>query len=214
MPKIITREGAIALGLKRYFTGEPCKHGHVCERYLSGQCVDCQRAHSRRQHAANPEKHRAESRKRYAANPEKHRAYSREWRAENPEIKREAGRKWAAANPEKRRAASRKHYAANPDKSLNRIREWNAAHPEKKRAAWRLWKATNLEKLREISRNSSRNYRATHSLMRDILLEMGLIRKEDTPAEQRGLVRAYVKLGLLNREEIEEWLNTKTLKKA
>jgi hypothetical protein len=42
--KIITREEARAKGLKRFFTGEPCLHGHVCERGVSnGYCVDCNR---------------------------------------------------------------------------------------------------------------------------------------------------------------------------
>jgi hypothetical protein len=31
----IGRDEAKALGLKRFFTGKPCKHGHVAERGLS-----------------------------------------------------------------------------------------------------------------------------------------------------------------------------------
>jgi len=39
---IISRDNAHALGLKRYFTGEPCKRGHVVERYVStGACKSC-----------------------------------------------------------------------------------------------------------------------------------------------------------------------------
>lgn len=42
--KIITRKAALAAGLKRYFTGQPCKHGHTAERYiLSKSCVICVR---------------------------------------------------------------------------------------------------------------------------------------------------------------------------
>jgi len=40
--EIITRKEAQEKGLPRYFTGKPCKRGHVCERYsLRGACVDC-----------------------------------------------------------------------------------------------------------------------------------------------------------------------------
>jgi hypothetical protein len=40
----ITRKQALALGLKRYFTGKPCCHGHVVERLASaGTCVECRR---------------------------------------------------------------------------------------------------------------------------------------------------------------------------
>lgn len=41
---IIKRAAAQASGLKRYFTGKPCKHGHVAERQVSDkQCLDCKR---------------------------------------------------------------------------------------------------------------------------------------------------------------------------
>ena len=41
--EIITRDEAKARGLKRYFTGKPCKHGHVALRFTSGgNCARCQ----------------------------------------------------------------------------------------------------------------------------------------------------------------------------
>ncbi len=42
MPNIISRKDAKAYGLVRYFTGKPCKHGHVAERHTcNSSCVDC-----------------------------------------------------------------------------------------------------------------------------------------------------------------------------
>lgn len=42
--KIITRKEAKLLGLRRYFTGLPCKHGHIAQREISnGCCVECKR---------------------------------------------------------------------------------------------------------------------------------------------------------------------------
>ena len=39
---IVTREEALALGLNKYFTGNPCKRGHVAFRYLPGNsCSEC-----------------------------------------------------------------------------------------------------------------------------------------------------------------------------
>jgi hypothetical protein len=39
---IITHKEARQLGLPKYFTGKPCKHGHISERYtLGGTCVTC-----------------------------------------------------------------------------------------------------------------------------------------------------------------------------
>lgn len=40
--KIIKRKQAILQGLTRYFTGKPCKRGHLVERYVStGTCLNC-----------------------------------------------------------------------------------------------------------------------------------------------------------------------------
>lgn len=43
-----SREEAAALGVRRYFSGEPCPHGHVAHRYTqNGYCVECQRVANR-----------------------------------------------------------------------------------------------------------------------------------------------------------------------
>jgi hypothetical protein len=42
--KIVSRKDATVRGLKKYFTGKPCKKsGHVCERALNGNCVACKK---------------------------------------------------------------------------------------------------------------------------------------------------------------------------
>jgi hypothetical protein len=35
MPEIIVRKEALAKGLKGFFTGKPCKRGHVVERRVT-----------------------------------------------------------------------------------------------------------------------------------------------------------------------------------
>jgi len=39
LPK--TRAEAKASGAKYYFTGEPCKHGHIAPRKTKGACIEC-----------------------------------------------------------------------------------------------------------------------------------------------------------------------------
>jgi len=48
--RVITRAAARAAGRSRYFTGVPCVHGHVVERYVAepGSCVKCQRIKNQR----------------------------------------------------------------------------------------------------------------------------------------------------------------------
>ena len=54
MPQIISRKEAKALGLKRYFTGKPCKHGHLSERSIDNGCLECVRLKSKRRYTPKP----------------------------------------------------------------------------------------------------------------------------------------------------------------
>jgi len=108
--RIICRDEARALGLKRYFTGAPCKRGHVAERYVSScRCMECDRVLALEWRVANLEKAR-----------ERERAAAYKYRVVNPEKDRERKRKWRAANPEKAREHQRRWLAANKDKIGNR----------------------------------------------------------------------------------------------
>ena len=81
-PRLISCAEAKALGLKRYFTGKPCKHGHVAERWVGDHAY----------------KIRSRLAAKRAADPQKHRGYMRRWRAANRDKinKRRAARRKAA----------------------------------------------------------------------------------------------------------------------
>lgn len=50
--KIVTRTPAAMAGLKRYYTGKPCKHGHYSERWVyNSHCVECTMETNRRRQA-------------------------------------------------------------------------------------------------------------------------------------------------------------------
>ena len=88
---IVTRKEAKERGLARYFTGKPCPHGHVAERWASTcSCVECDRKYRE----ANPEKERERRRKYAEANREKERERHRKYREANREKEREASRKY------------------------------------------------------------------------------------------------------------------------
>lgn len=49
MLEVITKSEAMSRGLERYFTGIPCKRGHLSERAVShGHCLECWKAYPRR----------------------------------------------------------------------------------------------------------------------------------------------------------------------
>lgn len=59
--KIITRKEALEQGLSKYFTGKPCIHGHLCERYTyptlrTGKCVECVLANNKKWRKKFPER--------------------------------------------------------------------------------------------------------------------------------------------------------------
>lgn len=74
MIEIITREEARERGLKRYFTGRPCKRGHLEERATSNStCLGCKRVQS--------SNHRRDTPDYYV----RYNKYVAEWRTKNRE---------------------------------------------------------------------------------------------------------------------------------
>lgn len=66
MKEIITKAEAKARGLQRYFTGKPCKHGHVCERHvIHSNCVECGKIKSRNYFLKHPERWREANKRCY-----------------------------------------------------------------------------------------------------------------------------------------------------
>jgi len=92
---LISRKEAIEKGLGRYFTGSPCKHGHICERYTKVKhCIKCDyeknksdagKARRERYLAANGEKVSGKYKQYWEKNAESLRAKKREYYAKNKE---------------------------------------------------------------------------------------------------------------------------------
>ena len=86
MRELISQHEARERGLTRYFTGGPCKHGHICERHVSTRgCVEC----SQGRRDAYKE-----------ANPHRMAAYARGWHTRNAALSRARARKWNKENAE------------------------------------------------------------------------------------------------------------------
>lgn len=132
---VISREEAKAAGLKRYFTGEPCRHGHLCERYLWGACVECYRLHDSKPN--RKDYHRSTDRAWRKSNPEKVaakniRAYQKArpdrlaaaaaYRADNSDQVRECNRRWRSENAESVAERKAVYYAANKTEFFMRNR--------------------------------------------------------------------------------------------
>lgn len=151
----MTRAEALAAGLNVYYTGSPCKHGHLANRYVQNwTCVVCHAKkcaeNQPKWRAKNPEK-AGEYAKKYAV---EHAEATKAWRAANKEKCAETQRAWSKANREKRNQFSREWRLRNRDamnalKSkrradmLDRLPKWLT--PDEK---WMIGQAYELAKLR------------------------------------------------------------------
>lgn len=51
LPPVISRTAAYKAGLRHYFTGKPCKQGHLAQRYVTnGACLECLNPFKLRRH--------------------------------------------------------------------------------------------------------------------------------------------------------------------
>ncbi len=117
MEEITTREEAKAKGLKHYFTGKPCKHGHVSRRFTSnGICTSCNLESHMRFATKNPDKIKAIKATHYAANKDKIKAKDAAYYAANKDKIKERVVAYRAANPDKIKAKDAAYYAKNSDK--------------------------------------------------------------------------------------------------
>lgn len=126
------REEAQALGLTQYFTGRPCKWGHISPRFtVSRNCRACtiQKARDLRVH--DPERGALRARNLRARDPEKARRMGRELRARDPERARRVGRERYARDPETARRKQNEARARDPEKVRQRERNWYNRDPEK-----------------------------------------------------------------------------------
>jgi 5-methylcytosine-specific restriction endonuclease McrA len=167
---IITRKDAMAAGLLHYFTGKPCKNGHIAARTVSrSTCCECHKgvclAYAKNNRPKVNEalnNWRANNRdwvgfqaKCYRlADPEKHRRLKKEWRAKNPNAEKAGKVRWRKANPEKVKAhklADQQRRDADTQRRARHLAAKTAdylANIERYKAYARKYEAENREKVR------------------------------------------------------------------
>jgi hypothetical protein len=121
--QVITRKEAKAQGLSRYFTGEPCKHGHIYERQTSkGECIFCKRLW---QNGEKGTAYRKKYRVSFYAKIRERRKNDPEWREHINAVKRnwysKKGWKTHKAYRETNRKSIREKYKAHYEKNRENI---------------------------------------------------------------------------------------------
>lgn len=149
------RAEAKSLGLIKYVTGKPCKHGHLSERYTSTSiCVACVQIQSVQWRKDNPEKYTASTRKWLTNNRKIHGTRVRRWQDANKDKVKTDAKAWGQANPSKLAAKKRRWAAKNPAaytaaavrsviKRAHRVPKWLTEDDK-----WMIREAYSLAKLR------------------------------------------------------------------
>lgn len=125
--QFISRNEAIANGLKRYFNGKPCPAGHVAERLVSNWgCMECS--------AGRFQKY-------YSINSVEQKQRAKEWRKRNPDKVLASKREWENDNKDKKSAYDKKSHEKYREKRLKVIaayRKLNAARIKEITKQWKI----------------------------------------------------------------------------
>lgn len=115
--EIISRKEAKERGLKRYFTGKPCKHGHIAERLVSNStCFECTAERQKEHSKQNKDKIAKRRKEYYNQNKDKLLERQKEYRSQNKD--KIAGRQ-------------KDYYNQNKDKIDERQKEYNNQNKDK-----------------------------------------------------------------------------------
>ncbi len=113
---LISRKEAQSKGLKHYFTGKPCKHGHVEPRRAdSCNCGECERIHKKLSYGGY-------------ATAELRNDYFRDYYSKNKRTILVNTKRSAAKYPDRVRANSARYYAENTDKCAASNGRWKIAN--------------------------------------------------------------------------------------
>lgn len=117
--KIISRKEAKSLGLTYYFTGKPCKRGHVAARLSSSaNCVECKSILSSSD--SYKEQKKKYQKEYYRKNISKQAEYHKNYRSKNREVLREKQKIFRKQNPFSVKSSKEKGYQRRLDQLKSR----------------------------------------------------------------------------------------------
>lgn len=133
-PKV-SRQEAIRLGLRMYFTGKQCPMGHVTYRMVNNfSCIDCRKYAVRRYRARDPQHVRDLGKKYYyEGGKDKQREKMRKFRERRPDYYKE----WNDRNREKLSEYGKRYVKKHPEKA---ILKWKTRGARRRNAPGRFTK--------------------------------------------------------------------------
>lgn len=125
--EIIDRKTAMLLDYMFYFTGKPCKHGHMARRYVKSRvCEECRKVHTASEYFKKYYLENKETidnkNKEYAQLHKEHiKEKQKDYYSRNRDKVRNNVKLYATENPEKVKLAKRKNYLNNREQHLKKM---------------------------------------------------------------------------------------------
>lgn len=147
--QIISRKEAISQGLSYYFTGKPCKHGHISKRFsVCGKCHECHEEKRKTEH------YKEKTKERLVKNADKIRKQQtenmRKWREKNKERDKQNCLNYRERNREKIKERRRELYHLDPERHRKYQINYSKKEgvKEKKKVLFAEWSKKNRDKLK------------------------------------------------------------------
>ena len=178
--QVITRQEAREQGLKYYFTGKPCKRGHLSVRSVgNASCKQCRASI----YAENKEVAKESALAWYYANKERAAKRSKSWYDQNKEDQRTKCKARYWADPSAARSRNRQYAQTHKSQTRQRQLRWDEQNPGAAALRAREWRESNKEHAAALAVASAANRRATMAKARIPLTE-----------DQKRQVRAIYRL--------------------
>ena len=157
MQEIISKKQAKELGLTHYFTGIPCKNGHIDKAYVSsGSCFECEKIRTSKRTVNQKQKHNlSQSKKRSAVNFYKSQKY-REYASKRRQSLRDC-----PIQKKKQCEYSKKYREKYPEKieAISKARRSTEEKTMHSRKVEKAYYEANKERIKPIKNLASRNAR-------------------------------------------------------
>jgi 5-methylcytosine-specific restriction endonuclease McrA len=131
--EIISRQDAIKQGLQIYFTGVPCKRGHISRHHIKKGCYECKNIISKAGYERNKGKIKVKKRVYCAANAEKEKLRAAGYHQRNKEKISKRQKAWREANKELAKSGPARWREANPERAKTLVNAWHAANKDRRR---------------------------------------------------------------------------------
>jgi hypothetical protein len=128
---IISKQEAVAQGLTLFFTGKPCKYGHISPRYSANyKCIVCASEKGKDWKIANAGHIKQQRIDYYKANAEHLNHSSALWRESNIDHVKQQNSEYRSTNSERLKQQGKLYYNTNIDRCRQSSRNWQKKNSE------------------------------------------------------------------------------------